>query len=391
VSSVMSPSCSSRSASSSVSSPSRTWGLLSWALVAALLGSCHERPPATNVSPRRNPDRSVRLEGTTAEYVKVEPAAKAPLQQARWLVGQIAFDERHLATIGPPVQGRVSSVAVVVGDKVKQGQVLLTIHAPDIAAARAQVVQARTARTLAERNAERARLLVERGAGSDAERLQAEAALSAAKTEEERASSALKALGTELGGASEYQLRSPIAGIVVERNVSVGTEVHVDQDAAVVKVADLSTVWVTADVYEQDLARIKIGDEAAVEVSAFPGHTLTGKITSIGSTADPQTRVVRARVELPNPDLALRPGMFARVEVRGAADGAVEVPLGALLARRDQFFVFVRDRSGNFRQREVRPGEQHGEHVAILSGLAPGEPVVVEGAILLDAEANEAL
>lgn len=359
------------------------WSLLGW--------GCHERPPSQTAAPRRNADRSVRLEAASAEYVKVEPAAKAPLEQARWLVGQIAFDERHLATMGPPVQGRVSSVAVVVGDRVTQGQVLLTIHAPDIAAARAQVLQSRTARALAERNAERAALLVQSGAGSDAEKLQAEAALAAARTEEQRAVSALKALGTDVAGASEYQLRSPIAGIVVERNVSVGTEVHVDQDAPVVKVADLSTVWVTADVYEQDLSRIKVGDQARVEVSAFPGHTLMGKITSIGSTADPQTRVVRARVELANRDLALRPGMFARVEVRGAADGAVEVPLGALLARRDQFFVFVRDASGNFRQREVRPGEQHGEHIAIVSGLAPGEPVVVEGAILLDAEANEAL
>lgn len=362
-------------------------------LVGWILSASACRRAALPVEPMHalRPDQSITLKGPSAEYVKVERVTETTQSPARALFGQVAFDERHLATIGPPVQGRVSRVTVVVGDRVAKDQVLLTIHAPDIAAARAQVAQARTARALAERNAERAALLVEKGAGSDTERLQAAAALAQARTEEERALGAVNALGTGVAGSSEYQLRSPIAGVVVERNVSVGTEVHTDQDRPVVKVADLSTVWVLADVYEQDLARVKVGDAATVEVLSFGGHPIAGRITSIGNTADPQTRVVRARIELPNPDQALRPGMFARIEVRGSGGGGIQVPTGAVLARRDQFFVFVRNPDGGFHQREVRLGEQHGEHVSILSGLAPGELIVSEGAILLDAEANEAL
>jgi RND family efflux transporter MFP subunit len=156
-------------------------------------------------------------------------------------------------------------------------------------------------------------------------------------------------------------------------------------------VADLSTVWVIADVYEQDLPLIHLGDQALVHVMAQPNRVFTGQITYVGGTLDPQTRAARARIELPNPDLALRPGMFAHVEVRGQCEGSAEVPISAVLARRDQFFVFVRRPDGAFAQHEVQPGEQRGSRITILSGLRPGEPVVTEGAILLDAEANEAL
>jgi Cu(I)/Ag(I) efflux system membrane fusion protein len=153
----------------------------------------------------------------------------------------------------------------------------------------------------------------------------------------------------------------------------------------------LSTLWVMADVYEQDIARIHVGDEARVHVPSFAQEEPVGHITYIGNTIDPVTRVAVARIEIPNPDLSLRPGMFANVQVKGLSDGMVDIPIAAMLARRDQFFVFTRNPNGTFVQREVRPGEQHGEHVQILSGIAPGDPVVTEGAILLDAEANEAL
>src|SRR5262249_6310810 len=147
--------------------------------------------------------------------------------------------------------------------------------------------------------------------------------------------------------------------------------------------------WVIADVFEQDLPFIHAGDSAAVTVPAFPGRTWNGQITFVGDTLDSQSRTAHARIELDNPELALRSGMFAHVVVRGQAEGDAEVPIGAVLARRDQFFVFVRNPDQSFVQREVHPGEQHGPLVTILTGLHPGEQVVTRGAILLDSEANE--
>lgn len=333
---------------------------------------------------------TVKLTGASASYIHVDPAAPAEHSAERSLVARVAFDDRKLASMGPPVQGRVSSINVLVGDHVRKGDLLLTLRAPDIAAASAQLSEAKTARSLAERNAERAKMLLENGASSQAESQQADAALAQASAEEQRAAAALAALGGS-HGSNEYQLRSPIDGVVVERNVALGSEVHTDQDKPLIAVADLSSLWVIADVYEQDLAKIHVGDEARVLVPAFPNVAPIGHVTYVGNTVDPVTRVALARVEVANPDLSLRPGMFANVQVKGLSDGVVEVPIAAMLARRDQFFVFTRNENGTFAQREVRPGEQHGQHIQILSGLKPGEPVVTEGAILLDAEANEAL
>jgi cobalt-zinc-cadmium efflux system membrane fusion protein len=358
--------------------------------VCAATAGCKQKEAAPALTHQRRPDRSIVLSGASAAYVRTEPASPALHEQSHSLVARVSYDERHLARIGPPVQGRVASINVVTGDQVKPGAVLLVLTAPEIAGAQAQVAQARTARALAERVAARAAMLVRDGAGTEAERQQADAALVQAKNEEQRAVAALSAIGGA-HGESGFQLRSPIAGTVVERNVSVGTQVHADQDQPLLTVADLSTVWVVADVYEQDLSRIHVGDDAVVKVVAYPDRTFTGKITYVGDTVDPQTRAARARVELTNQDLILRPGMFASVEVKGLGQGAAEVPTSALLARRDQFFVFVTNSDGAYVQREVQIGEQHGQHTTILSGVKPGEQVVTEGAILLDAEANEAL
>jgi len=363
--------------------------LLAW--LAPLLAGCHSAGDAPGkVNHERRADRSLVLSGESASYVRVEPASPACLEHSRALVAHVSYDERHVAKMGPPVGGRVAKIDVIAGDVVTAGTVLLTIHAPDIASAQAAVTQARSAKVLAEKVAARAALLLREGAGSEAEKQQSDAAFAQAQTEEQRAVAALAALGGA-HGTSDYALRSPISGTVVERNVSVGTAVSADQDTPLVTVADLNDVWVLADVYERDLPQVHEGDAAEVQVLAYPDRKLEGKITHIGEAVDPQTRSARARIELANADHSLRPGMFARVNVRGNAQGAAEVPTSALLARRDQFFVFLKNGDGSYGEREVRVGEQHGEHTTILSGIGSGDNVVTEGAILLDAESNEAL
>jgi cobalt-zinc-cadmium efflux system membrane fusion protein len=359
-------------------------------LTVCLSVGCTPKEHPNQSSHVRRPDRSVVLAGPSAAWVRAEPAKAASGERSRGLVAQIGFDERHLARLGPPVQGRVAMIKVVAGDQVKAGDVLLTIHAPDIASAQAQVAQAKTARLLAERVAERAEMLAKQGAGSDAERQQAEAALAQSKSEEGRAIAALAALGGA-SGTADYALRSPIDGAVVERNVSVGTEVHADQDAPLLTIADVSNVWVIAEIFEQELPRVKMGDEALVSVQSYPDKTFKGTITHVSETIDPATRAAKARIELPNPELLLKPGMFAHVMVKGVAVGAAEVPSAAVLARRDEFFVFVKQDDGSWIERKVQVGEQHGAHTTILAGLKPGELVATEGAILLDAEVNEAL
>ncbi len=362
-------------------------------LVGALaLGVAACEAPAKAEGPvhhGRRPDGSVFVTDKSAEFVKVETATAPTRSHTRSLVAKVNFDERKLATMGPPVGGRVAAVNVVTGDRVKKGDVLMTIHSPDIAAVQAQVAEARTARILAEHTLSRTATLVKEGAASIAEQQQAAAALAQAKEEERRTSSSLVAIGGG-NGTADYLLRSPIDGTVVERMAAVGNEVTVGQNDPLVKIADLSTVWVLADVYDLDVPSIKLNAEAIITVPATPGARFTGRIAYIGDIVDPLTHSARARIEIDNKDQLLRPGMFAQAQVATDAAGTVEIPISAVLAHRDQFFVFVQRAPGEFVQREVHLGEEQADRVHVLSGLQVGDKVVTQGAILLDAEANEA-
>jgi cobalt-zinc-cadmium efflux system membrane fusion protein len=357
--------------------------------LAALLAlaACHGAPPQRSAPTR--PHGVVTLSGPSLDYVRVEPATKPGATVERPLLARVSFDERRLAVLGTPVSGRVTAVQVVTGSVVKAGAPLATIHSADVAAARSQGAQAREARMLAEQRAARARLLLQQGAGSEAEAQEAETALAAAHTEEQRATAVLTGLGGA-GPASDYTLRAPIAGTVVERNVDVGNAVGGDQGQPLITIADLSTVWIVADVYENDLPYVRSGEAARVTIPILGKRRYDGRVAYVGSVVDAITRTARARVELENPDGALKPGMFAEMVIDAPERASAVVPTSALLARRDEMFVFVEQQKGHFLQRKVQLGAQTGDHVALLSGVAPGERIVTRGAILLDAEANAA-
>jgi cobalt-zinc-cadmium efflux system membrane fusion protein len=358
------------------------------AIFAALLSSgCGQDQAPT---PVKGPGHgAVTLTGASLDYVRVETVTKPSATVQRPLLSRVTFDEQRVAVLGAPVSGRVVAVSVITGSRVTPGTPMLTIHSADVASARSQLAQAKEARALADQRAARARLLVKQGAGSEAESQEADTALASARTEESRAQAAIGALGGA-GSTSDYVLRSPIAGTVVERNVEVGNAVGADQGQPLITVADLANVWIVADIYEQDLAYVQTGQEAHVTVPALNNRRYEGKVANVGSVFDANTRTTRARLELANADGALRPGMFADMLVEAPEAASGLVPTSALLARRDETFVFVESKPGHFEQRKVQAGVQTGDHVVVLSGLVPGERVVTRGAILLDAEANAA-
>jgi cobalt-zinc-cadmium efflux system membrane fusion protein len=356
-------------------------------LLCFLVVGCHEKPPA---SEKREPKTGViALSKDNLEYIRVEAAEAPPTTASRSLFARVGFDERKLVALGAPVSGRVTEVDVTTGATVSAGQALLTIHSSDLAAVNAEVAEATHSRMLAEQVAARAGILVSQGAGSQAELDQAKTALDNAREEERRAKEAQSALGAK-GPASSYVLKSPIAGSVVERSVSVGNAVSADQGAALITVADLSRVWVLVDVFEQDLPYIRPGNPARVLVPALRNQGFDGAVAYVSDVLDDVSRTARARIEIDNAERLLRPGMFAEVEVKGPEVAAAWVPTSAVLARRDDFFVFVRRGSEGFESRSVEVGRESAGHMTILKGLAPGEEVVTRGAILLDAEANAA-
>lgn len=357
--------------------------------LALALGPCGcqrtQEPPAR----KSQPVGLVSLSPASREYIQTQPAAEPPLTASRSLFARVAFDEHKVVGLGAPVSGRVVDIQVTTGTVVKAGQELLTISSADLASINAQVVEARHSRMLAEQMAARAQLLVTQGAGSVADLQQAKTALDNAREEERRAERAQAALGGPRLGTS-YVLKSPIAGTLVERNVNVGNAVTSGQGVPLVTVADLSRVWVLVDVFEQDLPYVRSGDHAKVTVPALHGQVFEGDVAHVSEVVDASSRTARARVEIDNPERKLLPGMFAQVAVQSPEVASAWVPTSAVLARRDEFFVFVKEGADSFRVRPVEVGRDDAGHTAILTGLKPGEQVVTRGAILLDAEANAA-
>ena len=181
--------------------------------------------------------------------------------------------------------------------------------------------------------------------------------------------------------AAVFSLNSPIDGIVVERNATIGASVGTE--ASLFKIIDLSRVWVDANVFEKDLQRVRLGQQVKLTVPAFPGSTFSGKVILVNSVVDPDTRTVKVRTEVPNPDGRLKPDMFANVEIITDVNrAAISIPQSAVLNDNGQTVVFVAEGNG-YQKRQVHTGIQNGDRVEITDGLNAGEKLVVKGNYLL--------
>jgi RND family efflux transporter MFP subunit len=191
----------------------------------------------------------------------------------------------------------------------------------------------------------------------------------------------IDALAKKTDLAATFSLNSPIDGIVVERNATVGASVGTD--ANVFKIIDLSQVWIDANVFEKDLQRVRPGQEVRLTVPAFPASTFSGKVIFVDSVVDPDTRTVKVRTEVANPDGRLKPDMFANVQiVTDVNRAAISIPQSAVLTDEGKTIVFVADGSG-YKKRQVQAGIQNNDRVEIVDGLSSGDKVVVKGNYLL--------
>ena len=181
-------------------------------------------------------------------------------------------------------------------------------------------------------------------------------------------------------------LRSPYGGVVVEKGVLAGQRI-MPGDVAY-RIADLTRVWLEGEVFERDLPAVRLGVPVSAEFTALPGVIRQGKVTYVYPTVNPETRTARIRVELANPDLALKPGMYATIRFSAPTDTVLSVPRSAVLATGERNFVFVRSPEGRFVPHPVTLGTATDERVAVLSGLTIGDTVVRSGTFLMDAESN---
>jgi membrane fusion protein, copper/silver efflux system len=305
-------------------------------------------------------------------------AQRGPLAKEVRTVGQVTFDETRLLTITAKVDGWVEQLYVnETGQPMLVGQPLLSIYSPMLVSAQDELLLA-------------ARLRHDvAAASSDARQTAADLLVSARRRlaywdipqreieEIERTGQVHRTL----------TLRAPAAGYVLEKNVLAGQKIMAGD--ALYKVADLRQVWVEGEVFEQDIADVGVGQTVHADFNALPGEHRVGRISYVYPTLDPETRTVRVRVSLPNPNGRLKPGMYATIRIAGTArPDVLTVPRSAVLATGERSIVFVRDAKGMLTPREVAVGVSNDERVEILQGLSAGETVVSSATFLVDAESN---
>ncbi len=304
------------------------------------------------------------------------------------VTGTITYDANRVTHIGPRAAGRVVALRADVGQRVGGGAALAILESPEIGQIRAEEREARALVRIAGENHARELRLESQGISSRKELLEAEAELRRTEAALRSATERLRVLGAGQGSGGQFALTTPFAGVVVSRDASLGA--MAGPTDALFTVADLSRLWIELDIFERDLPRVAAGQPVAVTVASFPGRTFPGRIVYVGDILDPAKRTVHARVEIPNPEAVLKPGMFAggKIQVGESGPARAAVPQDAVQELEGRKVVFVPGgRPAEFRAVPVEVGEPaDAGRVIVLSGLGPGDPVVTAGAFSLRSE-----
>ncbi len=328
------------------------------------------------------------LKVTTAE-VESRPAGEASM-----LLGELRVNESAYAEIGAPISSRIVTLHAGLTDFVKEGQPLATLQSTELGRARADLITARARLVLANQTLERKRRLYAERIVAEREVQEAQANATAAEAALRAAQASLQALGAgadEATDSSQYSLRSPVPGTVIERKAVTGQ--MVDAEEVLFKVADLSSLWLTVQAFERDALRIRTGSQVRIIFPALPGTSYSGRVELVGQQVNPDSRTVTVRAVIRNRDGRLRPGMSATAWVTPGDDTAttITVPAAALQRLGEDWVVFLpQPTKGEFEVRKVGRGRDLGGEIEVLSGLAAREHVVVDGAFLLKAEAQKA-
>lgn len=372
-------------------------------LAAALVGAvglpatgCQKAPAATKHEAQPPQDEVWLTEQQVRDAkVQIQPVSQHAVGNEIVTSGKVAFDDLRVSHVFSPVTGRIKRILADPGQRVKKGAPLATIESPDVGNAFADLDKAQADLIASEHESRRQKELYDAHAGSQRDFETAQDNYRKAQAEVERARQKARMFRNAAADkvSQEFTLRAPIEGEVIARNVNPGAEVLGQYSGGTAvelfTVGELDSVWVFADVFEMDLARVKRGAPVTVKVVAYPDKVFTGRVDWISDALDPTARTARVRCSIPNPGRDLKPEMYATVSIAVDAPAVAALPRTALLRIADQTVVFVQngttpDGRLKFARRIVAVNEDEGsDYVPILRGLTPGDQVVTSGGILL--------
>lgn len=298
------------------------------------------------------------------------------------LFGKITAANNKMAQVYPIVSGIVKSIHVELGDYVKQGQILATIQSSEVASFQKEKLDAINDVAIAEKNVQVAKDLF-------AGKLNSEKDVAAAEREVEKAKAELERINEiysiySLKGGSLFNVTAPISGFVVTKKINQNEQIRLDNSDPVFSIADINEVWALANVNESDIAKVQVGYDVTVNTLAFPDVPFYGKIDKLFNAIDPETKSMKVRIKIPNPDLNLKPEMNCTVEVSYHENlSLITVPSSAVIFDKSKYWVMVFKDKYNIDTRNIELYRQLGKITYIKSGLEAGETVISANGLLL--------
>lgn len=377
--------------------PKRLYAFLA-TLSAGLLsaGGCARNAAAPAPAPEAaaHSPLLIKVDDALRARIQVGSTAWANVGEELTTAARVEVDETRVVRIGSPVLARVLSLAVQEGEEVREGQLLAVVNSVQLSEAQLDFVKALSQRQVAGRAVDRAKILRDAEVIGAAELQRREAESEQAAAELDAARDQLLQLGmTEGAVASLEKTRSirsssrivaTMSGTIMARQIRVGQVVQPAD--TMFEIADLSRVWLVADVPEQNAGPLTVGQPVEAEVAAFAGRIIRGKLSFVSATLNPETRTVRARMELPNPRRELKPAMLASMTFRHHVEQRQVLPTAAVVRDGDSEFVFLERAADTYELKQVALGREAGGQRVVLDGIRAGDRVVLEGAFHLNNE-----
>lgn len=368
--------------------PKTILGSTALMFTASMLAGCNAKAP---MQPTESPafivqgNRVVVPAGSSLRTrLALAAVTDADIAQQIAAPAMVEADPAGQSRILTPLAGRIVRLGVRLGDPVRAGQVLAELASPDMSSALADEARAQSQLRLTIAARDRAMGVKAIGGAADKDVQQAQADYAAAKAEAARTGARLRQLGASAAGrGGSLVLTAPSSGVVTDLAAAPGA-FWTDPTAPLMTVANIGTVWVTANVAESDLGSIRLGQAVGIAFAAYPGEIVAGRVQSIAPLLDPDTRRAKVRIALSNPAGRFKPGMFATVRFTAPTKTAPTVPTTALLLKDDATTVYVEVAPWTFERRIVDTGPDEAGRTTIPHGLVAGQRVIAKGGVLLD-------
>ena len=350
--------------------------LLGFSLIVTILTGCsNDTASDTTVSKSDSTKAAAAFASIKTDTIKV-----LPIREIINLTGKVTFNQDEVVKVFPLVGGHIEDVRVELGDYVKKGQVLAVIRSGDLVDLQQQEIAARSSLSVAKKNLQVSEDMTNSGLSSQKELVASKEQVETSKAEVNRVAQRKKILGAS---GSTYTIKAPNSGFIVEKNAATGMELRSDDLENLFTISNLDKVWIMVNVYESDIAKIRLGQEAKITTISYPDKVYSGKNDKVFNTLDPLNKTEKARIQLPNADFQLKPEMFANIIVEyGGNETGLAVNSKAVIFDNNQNYVLIKSGNG-IAAKVITINKVVGDKTFIKSGLDAGQLAVVENQLTL--------